>query len=80
VPGDLYARCDAGENSWQLDEAERKDWRAERIECLFDLASACSRFGIYENSLAVLSVRLVASRDEFLAETAAEEDFDEYNS
>ena len=58
---------------------EAKKWREERIECLFDLASIYARFGIYENNT-VFWYASWGERDDALAETAGEEDFDEYRN
>ena len=77
---DLYARYDADPASLAvLPEKERAGWHNERIECLFDLASLCSRFGIYENQH-FFWYSFWGERDDFLAETAGERDFDEYHS
>ncbi|MFB3066479.1 MAG: MG2 domain-containing protein, partial [Planctomycetota bacterium] len=79
---DLYAHYDAPERAKDLEvlpKDERKAWHDERIECLFDLAGVCARFGIYENSW-WFWYSFWGERDEFLAETAGENDFDEYNS
>jgi len=74
---DLYAHYDADPKLLALlPEEERKNWHNERIECLFDLAGACSRFGIYENQYHFW-YSAWGERDEFLAQTAGEEDFDE---
>jgi uncharacterized protein YfaS (alpha-2-macroglobulin family) len=74
---DLYAQYDQpGADLSALPEAERADWRNERIECNFDLAGACARFGIYENNY-FYWYRYWAQRDDELAETAGETDFDE---
>ena len=77
---DLYAAYDADPDRLaKLPEDERKGWHDERIECLFDLAGGCSRFGIYENQW-FFWWQYWGERDEFLAETAGENDFDEYHS
>ncbi|HUS91349.1 MAG TPA: MG2 domain-containing protein, partial [Phycisphaerae bacterium] len=77
---DLYAKYDADPKLLgRLDADEQKGWHDERIECVFDLAGTCSRFGIYENQW-FFWYRFWGERDEFLAETAGEEDFDEYYS
>ncbi|HUT00860.1 MAG TPA: MG2 domain-containing protein, partial [Phycisphaerae bacterium] len=77
---DLYAQYDAAPKRLaKLDEDERKNWHNERIECIFDLASTHSRFGIYENSWNFWW-HYWGERDEFLAGTAGEKDFDEYYS
>ena len=76
----LYAHYDADAKLLaRLDEGERAGWHDERIECLFDLASTCSRFGIYENQWHFWWFYW-SERDEFLAGTAGEKDFDEYTS
>lgn len=77
---DLYAAYDReGADLSALPEKERAGWHNERVECLFDLAGVCARFGIYENSWSFW-YRFWGERDEFLAETAGEDDFDEYYS
>jgi len=58
---------------------EAKKWREERIECLFDLAGIYARFGIYENNTFFWYASW-GERDDALAETAGEEDFDEYRN
>ncbi|MBN1900598.1 hypothetical protein JW926_04645 [Candidatus Sumerlaeota bacterium] len=60
-----------------LPEEEGKNWRSERIDCLFDLAGIYARFGIYEND-AYYWYSFWGERDDELAETAGEQDFDEY--
>ncbi|MEX2213295.1 MAG: MG2 domain-containing protein [Phycisphaeraceae bacterium] len=77
---DLYAKFDGDAKALEsLSEEDRKGWHNERVECIFDLASTVSRWGIYENNY-VYWHRHWAERDDFLANTAGEEDFDEYNS
>jgi len=77
---DLYAKWDQPPAGRDVMPAEdRKGWHVERIECLFDLASTVSRFTIYENSWRYW-YSWWGERDEFLAETAGEEDFDEYHN
>jgi len=77
---DLYAKYDADPQALApLPEKERGAWHNERIECLFDLASLCSRFGIYENQY-FFWYSFWGERDDFLAETAGEKDFEEYSS
>jgi len=74
---DLYAKYDGDNDALAaLPEKERADWHNERIECIFDLANTCSRFGIYETQ-AHFWYRAWGERDEYLAKTAGEEDFDE---
>lgn len=74
---ELYAKCDADPAALgQLPEPERQNWRTERIEALFDLANLVARFTIYEDE-PYFWHRWWAERDEFLAETAGERDFDE---
>jgi len=79
---DLYAAWDAPAKRAALVEALKEEgadgWRGERLGCLFDLAGACARFGIYENQWSFW-YRWWGERDDFLAETAGEEDFDEYH-
>jgi alpha-2-macroglobulin len=78
---ELYAEYDAAARSDALEmlpEKERKAWHEERLGCLFDLAGAVSRFGIYEASWLYWHA-FWAERDDFTAETAGEEDFDEYH-
>ncbi|MBL7222746.1 MAG: hypothetical protein ISS72_02735, partial [Candidatus Brocadiae bacterium] len=76
---DLYAKWDGNHDKDLLTPDERKGWHNERIECLFDLGSLCSRFGIYENQWHFWYA-FWGERDDFLAETAGENDFDEYSS
>ncbi|MFQ5844120.1 MAG: MG2 domain-containing protein, partial [Planctomycetota bacterium] len=79
---ELYARYDAPERAAALaalPEDERPGWHDERLGCLFDLAGACARFGIYENQW-FFWYSYWGERDEFLASTAGEDDFDEYHS
>jgi tetratricopeptide (TPR) repeat protein len=78
---ELYAKYDSAgaEALAALPQEERKAWHGERIECVFDLAQACARFGIYERNWRYWHV-FWGQRDEFLAETAGEGDFDEYYS
>jgi uncharacterized protein YfaS (alpha-2-macroglobulin family) len=75
----LYAQWDDPAKLAALPEAERAGWHDERIECIFDLANVCSRFGIYENNWQYW-YSFWGERDDTLAETAGEEDFDEYYS
>ena len=77
---ELYTRYDTKpELLAKLSADERAGWHDERIECVFDLAGACGRFGIYENNWSFWW-RYWGERDEFLANTAGEQDFDEYYS
>jgi len=76
----LYGRYDgSAKDLAALPKEQRDNWHNERIECLFDLAGVCSRFGIYENSWSFWYA-FWGERDDFLAETAGERDFDEYTS
>ncbi|MHC4933306.1 MAG: tetratricopeptide repeat protein, partial [Planctomycetota bacterium] len=70
----LYAQFDSGD---AVPEEDRAAWHEERIECTFDLAAACARFGIYENEWRFW-YGYWGQRDEFTATTAGEADFDEY--
>ena len=73
----LYAEYDAeSARLASLPEDDRANWHVERIECTFDLASLVSRFTIYEDE-PHFWYRFWGERDEFLAETAGEDDFDE---
>ena len=77
---DLYAKYDADVKLLKdLPAKEQENWHNERIECIFDLASTVSRWGIYENNYAWWH-RYWAERDDFTAETAGEKDLDEYYS
>ena len=76
---ELYAKYDDPKALAALPEAERENWHNERVECLFDLAGICGRFGIYENQW-FFWYYWWGERDDFLAETAGEDDFDEYHS
>ena len=76
----LFARYDGDAEALEpLPEDVRDNWRAERIGCLLDLASCCCRFGIYEND-GSFWFRFWGERDDALAKTAGEQDFDEYYS
>jgi alpha-2-macroglobulin len=76
----LYAACEDDPDSAGLETKEkRREFHEERIECLFDFVAACSRFGIYENEWRYW-YSWWGERDDFLAETAGEDDFDEYYS
>jgi len=70
---DLYARQDLAVG---LPIEEGAKWLEERIECTFDLVNLLSRFGIYDDE-PQFWYRWWGERDEFLAETAGEDDFDE---
>ncbi len=73
----LYADYEANNAALaDLPPKEREGWHAERIACLFDLANAVARFSIYEDE-PHFWYRWWGERDEFLAETAGEDDFDE---
>ncbi|MFC1672175.1 hypothetical protein ACFL01_03465, partial [Planctomycetota bacterium] len=74
---DLYTKYDAA--GAEMPKEDRDGWHNERIECLFDLASAVSRFTIYENNWEFW-YRWWGDRDDETAETAGEEDFEEYHS
>ena len=77
---ELYAKYDGDPKALAvLPEKDRANWHNERIECSFDLASLYSRFGIYENQWHFWYA-FWGERDEFLAQTAGERDFDEYYS
>ena len=77
---ELYALHDGNKESLAaLPGKERVRFHVERIECLFDLANVCSRFGIYEREWHYWYA-FWGERDDFLAETAGENDFDEYDS
>lgn len=80
---DLYAWWDQPDRAAALAEAlpeeEAAHWHEERLGGLFDLAGACGRFGIYENAW-IYWYGWWSERDDFLAETAGEDDFDEYHS
>ncbi len=77
----LYAAWDAPDRRQAvadaLPEKEAAAWHEERLGELFDLAAACARFGIYEDSW-VFWWSAWGERDDFVAETAGEDDFDEY--
>ncbi len=75
----LYEEYDTNPRSLaSLPEKERKNWHNERIECVLDLVNILSRFGIYENEWHFW-YNYWGERDEFIAETAGEEDFEEYH-
>ena len=76
---ELYAFYDAPEQVSRLaslPEAERRAWHDERVECSFDLSGALARFGIYEPEYQFW-YGFWGQRDDTLAETAGEDDFDE---
>ncbi len=74
---ELYADYDGDPAALaSLPEEDRAGWHSERIECIFDLASLVSRFTIYEDE-PHFWYRWWGERDESLAETAGEDDFDE---
>ena len=74
---DLYAKYDQAEAGKDpLPADDRKGWHDERIQCIFDLASTVSRFGIYENNWYYWYAG--GERDDERAQTAGEADFDEY--
>ena len=82
---DLYAEWDGADRVVELAtelELPAQEvppaWRKERIECLFDLSGACARFGIYERGLSFWWWAW-GERDDERADTAGEEDFDEYH-
>lgn len=72
----LYAKYDQG---GELPKELRDGWRDERIECVFDLVRAHASFGIYENGAQYWHTYW-AQRDDTLAQTAGEDDFDEGHS
>lgn len=62
---------------WDTDADDQ--WREERIGCIFDLASLVARFSIYSDQ-PHFWYSWWGERDDALADTAGEEDFDEgYN-
>jgi uncharacterized protein YfaS (alpha-2-macroglobulin family)/tetratricopeptide (TPR) repeat protein len=65
---DLYAQ-------WE-NKTDIKDWHEKRIKNLFDMASATASFGIFENQPWYWHWYW-SERDDKLAETAGETDFDE---
>ncbi|MFO7957188.1 MAG: MG2 domain-containing protein [Candidatus Brocadiia bacterium] len=65
---ELYARHDG--------PGAPEGWHTERIECIFDLVNLISRFTIYDDQ-PQFWFRWWQERDEFLAETAGETDFEE---
>jgi len=77
---ELYKKYDGDQEALSiLPDEERKGWHNERIECIFDLAAICARFGIYEGEWHYW-YSYWGERDDFTAETAGEKDFDEYYS
>ena len=75
----IYATFDALEGKDPRPEDTAEKWREWRIKCSFDLAGVCSRFGIYENQFYYWH-GFWGERDDFLAGTVGEDDFDEYHS
>ena len=76
----LYAKFDVKpEGPDPMHKDDRATWHEERIECSFDLAGVCSRFGIYENQY-YYWWNYWGERDDARAETVGENDFDEYYS
>ncbi len=76
----IYTKYDhSAGNTLVMPAEDRKGWHEERINCLFDLTSAVTRFGIYSHQW-YFWYRWWGERDEFRAQTAGEEDFDEYYS
>ncbi len=76
---ELYAYYDDPDHTDRLaslTEPERAAWHDERIECSFDLSGAVARFGIYEPEYQFW-YGFWGERDDALAETAGEDDFDE---
>jgi len=59
-----------------LNPKDSAGWRAERIECIFDLSSLIAKFSIYSGDPFYWHAWW-GQRDDFLAETAGEKDFDE---
>ncbi|MFW6189833.1 MAG: MG2 domain-containing protein [Planctomycetota bacterium] len=60
----------------QYDDGDDDAWHEERIQCIFDLANLVSRFSIYSDR-PHFWYSWWGERDERLAETAGERDFDE---
>jgi hypothetical protein len=74
---ELYAKYDGDRQVLAvLPTQEAEGWHAERIECVFDLVNLLSRFSIYDDQPHYW-YRWWGERDETLAETAGEKDFDE---
>jgi len=74
---ELYAYYDARPALLsELPDEERAGWHVERIEALFDLASLVAKFSIYDDEPHFWH-RWWGERDDTLAETAGESDFDE---
>ena len=74
---ELYAKHDGDRAALDaLPEDERANWHNERMEAVFDLANVVSRFTIYDDQ-PFFWYRWWAERDESLAETAGERDFEE---
>jgi len=78
---ELYRHYEEGlaDGKRLIPKARREAWHNERIECIFELAGGAARFTIYENEW-YYWYSWWGERDEFLAQTAGEEDFDEYHS
>ena len=77
---DLYAKFDGDAKALSvLPKEEQDNWHNERIDAIFDLANIYSRFGIYENAWNYWYSSW-GERDDFVAETAGEDDFDEYQN
>ncbi|MCC6580381.1 MAG: hypothetical protein IT440_08050 [Phycisphaeraceae bacterium] len=73
----LYAAYDGDDKAMAtLPAGMAKTWRQQRINNLFDLASAAARFGIYEDG-PVFWYMSWGQRDEARAQSAGEADFDE---
>jgi len=74
---DLYAKYDGNRAALAaLPPEERDNWHTERVEAIFDLANLVARFSIYEDQQQFW-YRWWQERDDFLAETAGEDDFEE---
>lgn len=76
---ELYSRFENDVSSLAiLPEAERKEWRAHRIECLFELVEANASFGIYSDQSEWWERS--TERDDEAAVSAGEDDFEEQHS
>jgi uncharacterized protein YfaS (alpha-2-macroglobulin family) len=74
---ELYAYYDEDPDRLaDLPPEEQADWHTERIEAVFDLAGMLARFSIYDDEPHFWH-RWWQERDDFLAETAGEEEFEE---